>query len=95
MRGSGARSSAGPCFGGGSCESSAAAAACASLPAAHLVEAGHKLDGLEDHALAVVHPQLLFLLLGGADVGVGAQQDVLQLRAVGRRWRREGAREGR
>lgn len=47
-----------------------------------LVEARHKADVFEHHAVAVVHPQLLLLLLRGPDVGVGAQQDVLQLRAA-------------
>ncbi len=47
-----------------------------------LEEAGRVRDGLEHHALAVVDPQRLLLLLGAADVGVGAQQDVLQLRLL-------------
>lgn len=45
-----------------------------------LVQPRRVRDALVHHALAVVDPQWLHLLLGGADVCVGAQQDVLQLR---------------
>lgn len=44
-----------------------------------LVQAGGKGGGLEHHPLSVVHPQLLLLLLRGADVRVRTQEDVLQL----------------
>lgn len=47
-----------------------------------LEQAWGKGDILEHQALPVVHPQRLLLLLCAADVGVWAQQDVLQLRLL-------------
>lgn len=47
-----------------------------------LVQARRVCHRAEREALPVVHPKRLLLLLGAADVGVGAQQDVLQLRLL-------------
>ena len=44
-----------------------------------LVEARHEGDGLLDHLLVHHHPHGLLLVLCAADVGVRAQQDVLEL----------------
>ena len=46
----------------------------------NLVEAGDIGDGAADHAfIIVVDPEGLGVLLDGADVGVGAEEDVLEL----------------
>jgi len=47
-----------------------------------LVEAGDVGDGAVHHLVVLVHPQRLRVLLDGADVGVGAEEDVLQLRLL-------------
>lgn len=44
-----------------------------------LVQPWYKGDALLHHALAIMHPENLGLLLSAADVCVWAQQDVLQL----------------
>ena len=48
----------------------------------NLVETWHEGNVLQHHALTIVDPQLLLLLLGTANVGVWAQEDVLQLRLL-------------
>ena len=45
-----------------------------------LVEAGDVGDGTLHHLVVLVHPQRLCVLLDGAYIGVGAEEDVLQLR---------------
>lgn len=43
------------------------------------VQAGDVGDGAVDHLVVLVDPKHLCVLLHGADVGVGTEQDVLQL----------------
>lgn len=47
-----------------------------------LVQARHVGHVAEHQRGAIMHPQLLLLRLGAADVGVRAQQDVVQLRQL-------------
>lgn len=44
-----------------------------------LVQSGGEGDIFQHHALAVVDPQRLLLLLSASDVSIGTEQDVLQL----------------
>ena len=45
-----------------------------------LVQARDVGDGAIDHLLVLVHPESLRVLLDGSDVGIGTEQDVLELR---------------
>lgn len=44
-----------------------------------LVQAGDVGDGAVDHLVVVVDPECLGVLLDGSDIGIGSEQDVLQL----------------
>lgn len=44
-----------------------------------LIETGHEGDGPVNHAIRLVDPEGLCVLLDGADIGVGSEEDVLEL----------------